>query len=97
MRLRPHGEIDEIEGRGRRFQHAPALQPVEGALHLVEGDRRGIAHHDGAFAEIVDGEDGDLRVVLAVVINEIIVEIGADREVIRELLGPSLEKHHAPR
>ena len=43
MRAFRHLDVDELQGRGGLFQHAPTLQPVVGALHLVERDRRRIA------------------------------------------------------
>src|SRR5262249_26295783 len=63
MRFPLDVEVDEVDRRRRRFQHAPALQPVERPLHLVEGDRRGIAHDQAALAQIVDGERGDLGIL----------------------------------
>ena len=49
-----HVHVDEVERRGRLLQHAPALEPVIGALHLVERDRRGIADHEPALAQVLD-------------------------------------------
>src|SRR2546428_10142098 len=76
MRLSLDVEIDEIDRRRRAFEHAPALQPVEGSLHLFEGNRGGVATHEAAPAKIVDGERRDLRIIRAVVIDEV-VEVGA--------------------
>src|SRR5262245_50271124 len=60
-------EVDEIERRGRPLEHAPALEPVERALHLVERDRCGVADGDAALAQVADAERRDLRVVLVIV------------------------------
>src|SRR4051812_4145259 len=71
-----HLRIDEIERRGALLQHAPALEPVVGALHLVARDRRWIAYHEPALAQVLRLERGDFGVGPAVIVDEI-VHIGA--------------------
>ena len=46
-------KIDQRQRRRGLLQHAPALQPVVGPLHLVERDRRRVAHHDAARAQVL--------------------------------------------
>ena len=53
-------EIDELQRRCRLFQHAPALEPGVGALHLGERDWRRIADHDAAFAQVLRAQRADL-------------------------------------
>src|SRR5262249_2648507 len=71
-----HVHVDEIERGGCLFQHAPALQPVVGPLHLVERNRRRITDHETALAQVFDLQCGDLRIAFGVVVDEV-VQIGA--------------------
>src|SRR5271156_2453003 len=57
-----HLRVDELQRRRGFFQHAPALEPVVGALHLVGRDRRRIADHEPALAQILDLERRDFRI-----------------------------------
>src|SRR5262249_42939607 len=56
--------------------HAPALEPVVGALHLLERDRRGIADHEAALAQVFHLQRRNFRIALGVIVDEI-VQIGA--------------------
>src|SRR5258708_36658823 len=71
--LQLHVPIDELLRLADVFEESPAFHPLECPLHLVARDRRRIDHIDAAFAQIVDGEPGDLGVGL-VVIDEIVEE-----------------------
>ena len=57
-----HLRVDERLWRRRLLQHAPALEPLVGALHLVERDRRRIADHQTALAQVFHLERSDLRI-----------------------------------
>src|SRR6266536_6629737 len=57
-----HLHVDELERRGSLLEHAPALEPIVGALHLLERDRRRIADHEAARAKVLDLQRGDLRI-----------------------------------
>src|SRR5947208_15965967 len=71
-----HVHVDELERRSGLFQHAPAPEPRVGALHLVERDRRGIADHEPALAQVLDLQRGDLGVAFGVGVDEI-MQVGA--------------------
>src|SRR5271166_5340238 len=71
MGIALHLDVDELERGSRLFQHAPALEPVVGARHLLGRDRRGIADHETALAQVLDLERGDLRILPGVVVDEI--------------------------
>src|ERR1700729_4662194 len=67
-----HLRVDELQRRRGLFQHAPALQPVVGALHLVGRDWRRIANDETALAQILDLERRDLRILLGVIVDEVV-------------------------
>src|SRR5262245_48980108 len=62
VRVLLHVQVNELQRVGGLLQHPPALEPVVGALHLIERDRRGIAHDQPALAQVLDLERRDLRV-----------------------------------
>src|SRR5688500_15730624 len=64
-----HLHVDELQRVGGLLQHAPALEPCISALHLLEWDRRRIDHDDAAFAQVLDLERGDAR-LLGMVVEE---------------------------
>src|SRR5262249_19233205 len=66
VRVALHVRVDEIERRGGLLEHAPALEPVVGTLHLLERDRRGIADHEAALAQVFHLQRGNLRIRLGV-------------------------------
>jgi hypothetical protein len=78
MRVALQLGIDELTRGDGLFEHAPGLEPIVGALHFIERDRRGITDHKAALTQVLDLQRGDLRVSSAVVVDEI-VEIGALR------------------
>src|SRR4029453_3504198 len=64
--------VDEV-GRGRgRLEEVPALHPLVSALHFGGGDRRRIDQIEAALAQIVDRELIDLRIELAIVVDEVV-------------------------
>ena len=52
------------------------MKPVVSTLHLVRRNRRGIADHEPALAQIVGFQRGYFRITLRVIIDEV-VHIGA--------------------
>src|SRR5688572_10623399 len=68
-----HLDIHQVERRLCVLDHIPALEPLVGALHLVERDRRGVADLQPALAQVLDLERRDLRIGLGVVVDEIML------------------------
>src|SRR5262245_65678400 len=71
-----HLNIYEIEGRGGVLEHAPALEPLVRALHLLERDRRRIADDEAAFAQVLHLQGRDLWLCHLMVVDEV-MEISA--------------------
>ena len=75
-------QVDEIGRAGRGLEEIPALHPVIGALQFIGRDRRRIDQIEAALAQIVDLELIDLRIEIAIVVDEV-VHIGALLALIR--------------
>src|SRR5271170_7468002 len=72
MGARLYVDVDQVERRVGRFQHAPAFDPIVGALHLVERNGRRLADHEAALAQIVDRQRADLGVALFMIVDEVV-------------------------
>src|SRR5688500_20301031 len=71
-------QIDEIGRTRGGLEKIPALHPLIRALQFVGRDRRRIDEIKAALAQIVDGELADLRIAIAVVVDEV-MHVGALR------------------
>jgi len=61
MRVALQLSIDEFTRGDGPFEHAPGVEPIAGALHFIERNRRGITDRKAALTQVLDLQRGPAR------------------------------------